>query len=165
MPELSPPNVIPGAAVTRAAPPPSAPPPPQAPAAPRHPPPPPRPELPRRSPPRGPAVPGPAPPAPAAPATKALAAPGNPPAARKGGDGHPHGDLRDIKHIVVLMQENRSFDHYYGSLAGVIGFGDRSAITLPGGSSVWQQPITAPSLPVGGTQYPWPLSNGAFAGA
>jgi phospholipase C len=123
------------------------------------------PELSRRNVIRGAAVTGAAAAASAAPATKALAAPGNPPAARKGGDGHPHGDLRDIKHIVVLMQENRSFDHYYGSLAGVIGFGDRSAITLPGGSSVWQQPITAPSLPVGGTQYPWPLSNGAFAGA
>src|SRR5215470_9771320 len=43
----------------------------------------------------------------------------------------PHGDLRDIKHVVVLMQENRSFDHYYGSLRGVRGFGDRSTITLP----------------------------------
>ena len=29
------------------------------------------------------------------------------------------GSLRDIKHIVMLMQENRSFDHYFGTLAGV----------------------------------------------
>lgn len=40
------------------------------------------------------------------------------------------GGLRAIKHVVLLMQENRSFDHYYGSLRGVRGFGDRNA--LPG---------------------------------
>src|SRR5690349_13848997 len=26
------------------------------------------------------------------------------------------GTLRDVEHIVVLMQENRSFDHYFGTL-------------------------------------------------
>ena len=125
------------------------------------------PEVSRRNVIRGAAVTGAAAAASAAPAAKALAAPGQVlrPSAAKDGNRHLHGDLRDIKHIVVLMQENRSFDHYYGSLAGVIGFGDRSTITLPGGSSVWQQPTTPPTLPVGGTQYPWPLSNGAFAGA
>ena len=55
-----------------------------------------------------------------------------------------HGDLRDIKHVVVLMQENRSFDHYFGSLRGVRGFGDRSTIPLPGGYSVFQQPPPRP---------------------
>jgi phospholipase C len=34
----------------------------------------------------------------------------------------PQGDIRDIKHVVILMQENRSFDHYFGSLRGVRGF-------------------------------------------
>ena len=68
-----------------------------------------------------------------------------------------HGDLRDIKHVVVIMQENRSFDHYFGSLRGVRGFGDRSTIQLPGGKSVWQQPVTPA---VGATtQYPWALSG------
>lgn len=51
-----------------------------------------------------------------------------------------YGDIRDIKYVIVLMQENRGFDHYFGSLSGVRGFGDRSTITLPGGQSVWQQP-------------------------
>ena len=32
--------------------------------------------------------------------------------------------LRDIKHVVLLMQENRSFDHYFGTMAGVRGFDD-----------------------------------------
>ena len=27
------------------------------------------------------------------------------------------GSLADIKHVVLLMQENRSFDHYFGTLA------------------------------------------------
>lgn len=50
------------------------------------------------------------------------------------------GGLRAIEHVVILMQENRSFDHYYGTLRGVRGFGDRSAIELPDGSSVFAQP-------------------------
>jgi phospholipase C len=33
------------------------------------------------------------------------------------------GSLNDIEHIVLLMQENRSFDHYFGRLSGVDGFG------------------------------------------
>lgn len=45
----------------------------------------------------------------------------------------------DAKHIVVLMQENRSFDHVYGGLRGVRGFGDPRAIRLPDGSPVWAQ--------------------------
>jgi phospholipase C len=67
------------------------------------------------------------------------------------------GDIRDIKHVVVVMQENRSFDHYFGSMRGVRGFGDRSTITLPGGNSVFQQPDT-PTVGAQ-TQYPWHLSG------
>jgi phospholipase C len=48
--------------------------------------------------------------------------------------------MRDIKHVVMLMQENRSFDHYYGTLSGVDGFDDRRAIQLPNGRSVFHQP-------------------------
>jgi phospholipase C len=70
-----------------------------------------------------------------------------------------HGDIRDIKRVVILMQENRSFDHYYGSLRGVRGFADRSAITLPGGLSVFEQPTSKPGQPITGTQYPWRLSD------
>jgi phospholipase C len=50
------------------------------------------------------------------------------------------GTINDVEHIVVLMQENRSFDHYFGSLRGVRGFGDPHAVFLPNGNSVWQQP-------------------------
>ncbi len=50
------------------------------------------------------------------------------------------GSLKDIKHVVLLMQENRSFDHYFGTMAGVRGFGDPHAMTLPNGKSVFYQP-------------------------
>ncbi|GAA1936918.1 phosphocholine-specific phospholipase C [Kitasatospora viridis] len=49
------------------------------------------------------------------------------------------GSLKDIEHIVVLMQENRSFDHYFGTLRGVRGFGDPHPVTLPSGKPVWYQ--------------------------
>ena len=87
------------------------------------------------------------------------------PAARADGFRKAHGDIRDIRHVVILMQENRSFDHYFGSLRGVRGFADRATISLPGGYPVWQQPNTAPGQPVTGTQFPWPLSAGTFSGA
>lgn len=45
----------------------------------------------------------------------------------------------DAEHVVILMQENRSFDHCYGSLQGVRGFNDPRAITLPNQLPVWLQ--------------------------
>jgi phospholipase C len=45
----------------------------------------------------------------------------------------------DAEHVVILMQENRSFDHAYGTLRGVRGFDDPRAITLPDGLPVWAQ--------------------------
>ncbi|SAI71383.1 non-hemolytic phospholipase C [Bordetella ansorpii] len=49
------------------------------------------------------------------------------------------GTINDVEHVVVLMQENRSFDNYFGTLNGVRGFGDRFTIPLPDGRSVWEQ--------------------------
>ncbi len=45
----------------------------------------------------------------------------------------------DADHVVILMQENRSFDHSYGSLRGVRGFNDPRAVDLPNGHKVWLQ--------------------------
>jgi phospholipase C len=53
-----------------------------------------------------------------------------------------NSSLSDIKHVVLLMQENRSFDHYFGTLAGVRGFDDPKALTLSNGKSVFYQPDT-----------------------
>jgi phospholipase C len=50
------------------------------------------------------------------------------------------GSFADIKHVVLLMQENRSFDHYFGTLAGVRGFDDPNALTLSTGRSAFYQP-------------------------
>lgn len=41
------------------------------------------------------------------------------------------GTLKDVGHVVILTQENRSFDHYFGAMRGVRGFGDRFAIPAP----------------------------------
>jgi phospholipase C len=54
--------------------------------------------------------------------------------------GRPAAALADIEHVVILMQENRSFDHYFGTLSGVRGFSDPRAHTLPNGLSVFFQP-------------------------
>lgn len=61
---------------------------------------------------------------------KALAIPAN----------NPTGTLADVEHIVFLMQENRAFDHYLGTLNGVRGFSDPRAVNLHSGNSVFYQP-------------------------
>ena len=60
---------------------------------------------------------------------------------------HRSGTLNDVEHIVILTQENRSFDHYFGTLAGVRGFSDPFPVPVldrPGTftrKSVFVQPI------------------------
>lgn len=74
---------------------------------------------------------------------KALAIPAN----------HRTGSLRDVEHIVVLMQEDRAFDHYFGAMRGVRGFADRFPIPVadgPGlaGKTVWyQRDVSDPAAP------------------
>ena len=48
--------------------------------------------------------------------------------------------LSDIEHVVILIQENRSFDHYFGRYRGVRGFADRTAPLLANGLPVFYQP-------------------------
>src|ERR1700744_3500639 len=50
------------------------------------------------------------------------------------------GAMKDVKHVVILMQENRSFDHYFGTLSGVRGFDDPNALKLADGKSIFHQP-------------------------
>jgi phospholipase C len=61
--------------------------------------------------------------------------------------------LSDIKHIVILMQENRSFDHYFGTLSGVAGFSDPNA--LPG---VFDQHGYQPGAGVSASGYTQPFN-------
>ena len=61
---------------------------------------------------------------------KALAIPAN----------NATGTIRDVEHVVILMKENRSFDHYFGSLGGVRGFNDKATLPINGQPSIFQQP-------------------------
>jgi phospholipase C len=54
------------------------------------------------------------------------------------------GSLSDVEHVVLMMMENRSFDHYFGALPGVRGFADPSAVAgEAAGRSVFHQPFPA----------------------
>ncbi|KVT80425.1 phospholipase C, phosphocholine-specific [Burkholderia territorii] len=90
------------------------------------------------------------------------------------------GTIQDVQHIVVFMQENRSFDHYLGHLSGVRGYNDRFPVTLPNGKPVWFQPrqedrtsVIAPfrydttdpgvnAQCIGGLLHTWATTHGAI---
>jgi phospholipase C len=55
--------------------------------------------------------------------------------------------LSRIEHVVVLTQENRSYDQYFGAYRKGRGFSDRNVLTLPSGKDVFHQPD--PSQPEG----------------
>jgi len=90
------------------------------------------------------------------------------------------GTLEDVEHIVVFMQENRSFDHYFGHLSGVRGYNDRFPLELPDGKPVWFQGridnLARPILPfhlnaektsaqfVEDLDHSWASQHGAIAG-
>jgi phospholipase C len=88
-----------------------------------------------------------------------------------------HGSLMDVQHVVILMQENRGFDHYFGSLAGVRGFGDRFPIPSAAGAAgqtVWTQGASAIApfhldtaksfalMRAEGTPHSWPDAQAAW---
>jgi len=96
------------------------------------------------------------------------------------------GTLADVEHVVIFMQENRSFDHYFATMAGVRGFGDRFPIPVPDApgltrKTVWTQrnrtdkggpPLISPFplntvedfrfMRVEGTPHGWPDSQEAW---
>lgn len=93
------------------------------------------------------------------------------------------GSLEDLRHVVILMQENRSFDHYFGTLSGVRGFGDRFPVPVAPlreglARNVWLQPsatgdrLLAPFpldttrdfryMRVEGTPHVWPDAQAAW---
>ncbi|HEY5383662.1 MAG TPA: alkaline phosphatase family protein [Acidimicrobiales bacterium] len=68
--------------------------------------------------------------------------------------------LSDIRHVVFLMQENRSFDHYFGTLSGVRGFSDPRVLTNRVGARrvpVWDQYGYQPGVGVDPTGYLQPF--------
>ncbi|MBY0535190.1 MAG: phospholipase C, phosphocholine-specific [Chitinophagaceae bacterium] len=54
----------------------------------------------------------------------------------------------DAEHVVFLMQENRSFDHCFGTLKGVRGFNDPRTVTLPNKLPVWFQPLNSNTVQI-----------------
>jgi phospholipase C len=50
------------------------------------------------------------------------------------------GTINDVQHVVVFMQENRSFDEYFGTLKGVRGYSDRTVLRMPNGNTDLFQP-------------------------
>jgi phospholipase C len=84
-----------------------------------------------------------------------LAACGSP-AVRRAAATPPAGsDLGAVEHLVFLMQENRSFDHYFGAYRGVRGFDDRSDGALATFEQAWPGTGHAPVL------LPFPLGSAA----
>lgn len=67
------------------------------------------------------------------------------------------GSLDDVEHVVILMQENRSTDHYFGTMRGVRGFADKAALR-----GVFQQP--EPSRKDGGYLRPYRLDTAKVDG-
>ena len=64
---------------------------------------------------------------------------------------HRTGTIRDVEHIVILMQENNSFDKYFGAMRGVRGFSDPRAvnINLPLASGSGASPVPVFLQPAG----------------
>ena len=78
--------------------------------------------------------------------------------------------IRDVEHIIVLMQENRPFDHHFGTLHGVRGFSDPRAVNIhlplqsgngTAPASVFLQPAGAANLALG---YGVPPDQGTLGG-
>ena len=69
-----------------------------------------------------------------------------------------NASLSDVKHIVILMQENRSFDHYFGTLSGTRGFSDPGVLANPKGGTVFDQYGYQPGTGVDPSGYTQPFN-------
>lgn len=71
--------------------------------------------------------------------------------------------LQDVEHIVVLTQENRSFDHYFGTMEGVRGFGDPFPIPVMDRQNLFNRKSVFVQQTAGGAPVPgrpnWPQSR------
>src|SRR3979409_1018913 len=72
------------------------------------------------------------------------------------------GSLDRVEHVVVLMQENRAFDHYFGTMRGVRGFGDRAALRMNNNQGIFHQPD--PLREDGGFLLPWRVDTSKVDG-
>ncbi|KAL2803429.1 phosphoesterase family-domain-containing protein [Aspergillus granulosus] len=67
------------------------------------------------------------------------------------------GSLKDIQHVVIFMQENRSWNNYFGTMAGVRGFNDPNVQVNSDGLPVWYQTVTPAMSSATNTLLPWYL--------
>jgi phospholipase C len=84
--------------------------------------------------------------------------------------------IQDVKHVVMLMLENRAFDSYFGTARGVRGFGDRFPIPVAGADNVFHQQNGSGGIELpyhldesignaqraGGTPHTWPDAQAAW---
>ena len=83
-----------------------------------------------------------------------------------------NGTISDVRHVVFLMNENRSYDHYFGTLHGGRGFNDRNVMTLTNGLNAFHQPTgsgSAYELPfytnvqcLSDLNHSWPVTHATF---
>ena len=83
-----------------------------------------------------------------------------------------NGTISDVRHVVLLMNENRSYDHYFGTLHGGRGFNDRNVMTLTNGLDAFHQPTgsgSAYELPfhtdvqcLADLNHTWPVTHSTF---
>ncbi|KAF2804329.1 non-hemolytic phospholipase C precursor [Mytilinidion resinicola] len=76
--------------------------------------------------------------------------------------GHPSipltGSLKDVNHVVLFMQENRAFDHYFGSMAGIRGYSDPN-VQVNAGRPVWYQDVDSSLSDNTDHLLPWYLNH------
>jgi phospholipase C len=69
------------------------------------------------------------------------------------------GSLKDIEHVIIFIQENRSFDHYFGTYPGVRGFSDPAALVQSDGTSIFAQKGYTPGKNPNGRLLPFHLDT------
>src|SRR6266480_4264896 len=67
------------------------------------------------------------------------------------------GSLADIDHVVLFMQENRAFDHYFGTMSGVRGLSDPN-VKITNGKPVWYQDVDSTLTNTTSHLLPWYLN-------
>ena len=68
------------------------------------------------------------------------------------------GSIADVEHVVLFMQENRAFNHYFGTMAGVRGFKDPN-VQMNGNTSVWYQNVNGSLSTATDYLLPWYLNH------
>ncbi len=78
------------------------------------------------------------------------------------GEEHPIGDDIPIDHFILLMQENRSFDHYFGQMPGVDGHPAGASNPRDDGTSV--APFHLDTYCTEDTAHGWSASHTQWGG-